>query len=86
MSLISDNIIPGNQGRVFGTNAKEDSDLITIKNSLLEIDGINQVTVNNLIFPREFTVFSTKIIDIHEIENKVKSVGFHAIQKSSLEI
>jgi hypothetical protein len=37
MSLLSENIIPGNQGEIFGTNAIEENDLIRIKTSLLTL-------------------------------------------------
>jgi hypothetical protein len=35
MSLLSENIIPGNHGKIFGTDAMED--LIEIKTSLLTL-------------------------------------------------
>lgn len=79
MSLFSDNVIPGNHGKLFGTNAIEETDLIDIKNCLLKMDGIKNVALNTSIFPREFTVYTTKIVKVSEIENKVKSIGFHAI-------
>lgn len=79
MSLFTDNVIPGNHGKLFGTNAIEEQDLMDIKNSLLEMDGIKNVVLNTTIFPREFTVYSTRIMRVSEIENKVKSIGFHAI-------
>ncbi len=79
MSLFSDNVIPGNHGKLFGTNAIEEKDLMDIKNSLLAMDGIKNVVLNTGIFPREFTVYSTRIMRVSEIENKVKSMGFHAI-------
>lgn len=81
MSLITENIIPGNQGKVFGTNAMKENDLAEIKKSLLTIDGIKEVQLHLDIFPKEFTVFATKMIPIATIENKVKTVGFHAIPK-----
>ena len=31
MSLIDDNVIPGNDGRIFGTNAVNEKDLLAIK-------------------------------------------------------
>lgn len=86
MSLLTDNVIPGNHGKIFGTNAIEDSDLMEIKTSLLELDGIKDVLLNTEIFPREFTVHTTKMISITAIENKVKSVGFHAIPKDLFEL
>lgn len=81
MSLLSKNVIPGNHGRIFGTNAKENQDLLDIKNKLLELDGIKDVVLDTAIFPREFTVYTTKILSIDTIEKMVKSVGFHAIPK-----
>ncbi|MEZ7497822.1 heavy-metal-associated domain-containing protein [Flavobacterium sp. Arc3] len=86
MSLLSQNIIPGNHGKIFGTNAMEEKDLIEIKNSLLELEGINDVIVNIEIFPREFTVHTKQIVSLTDIENKVKSVGFHAIPKATFEL
>ncbi|MDP3681716.1 MAG: heavy-metal-associated domain-containing protein [Flavobacterium sp.] len=81
MSILTDNVIPGNHGKIFGTNAIEDIDLIKIKSSLLELDGIKEVLLNTEIFPREFTVHTSKMIPISDIENRVKLVGFHAIPK-----
>ncbi|MFV8367133.1 heavy-metal-associated domain-containing protein [Flavobacterium sp. XS1P27] len=81
MSILTDNIIPGNHGKIFGTNAIEDIDLIEIKSSLLELDGIKEVLLNTEIFPREFTIHTSKMIPISNIENRVKLIGFHAIPK-----
>lgn len=86
MSLLSQNIIPGNHGKTFGTNAMKENDLIEIKTSLLELEGINEVILNTEIFPREFTIYTTQIVSIEDIENKVKSVGFHAIPKETFEL
>lgn len=83
MGLLSKNVIPGNHGKTFGTNAMKDADLLEIKNSILEIDGIVDVMLNTDIFPREFTVHTNKIVAVHDIENKVKKVGFHAVPKDS---
>ncbi len=86
MSVLSDNVIPGNYGKIFGTNAIEDADLMEIKTSLLKLDGIKDVLLNTEIFPREFTVHTNKMVSITAIENKVKSVGFHAIPKDLFEL
>ena len=81
MSLLTDNVIPGDHGKIFGTNAKEDSELTAIKESLLKMDGVTQVHINNAVFPREFTIFTSKVISVAEIERQVKSIGFHAVPK-----
>ena len=46
MSLLSENIIPGNHGKVFGTNAKEQQTLEKIKSALELIDGIKDVILH----------------------------------------
>lgn len=81
MNLLTNNIIPGEHGKVFGTNANEEIELIEIKDNLLKLDGITEVSINNSIFPKEFTVFTNKVISIEDIEKVVKSIGFHAIPK-----
>jgi hypothetical protein len=86
MSILTNNIIPGNHGKIFGTNAMEDSDLKEIKTSLLELDGVKDVLLNTEIFPREFTVYTSKMVSIADIENRVRSVGFHAIPKDLFEL
>jgi hypothetical protein len=39
MSLLSENIIPGNHGKIFGTDAMEENNLIEIKTDLINIRG-----------------------------------------------
>jgi hypothetical protein len=84
MSLLNDNIIPGEHGKVFGTNANEEMELIEIQNKLLQFIGITEVHINNSIFPKEFTVFTNKVISVNEIERLVKSIGYHAIPKNTI--
>jgi hypothetical protein len=86
MSVLTNNVIPGNHGKIFGTNAMEEADLMKIKINLLELDGIEDVLLNTEIFPRELTVHTNKMVSIADIENSVKSVGFHAIPKDLFEL
>ncbi len=86
MSILTDNVIPDNHGKIFGTNAIKDLDLLEIKTSLMELDGIKEVILNTEVFPREFTIHTSKMITIDAIENKVKSIGFHAIPKDLFEL
>jgi copper chaperone CopZ len=81
MSLLSENVIPGNHGKIFATNAKELKDLNNIKSQILTIDGVKEVTINMALFPREFTVYTTKLIKVDTVEDKVNRTGFHAIPK-----
>lgn len=45
MSLFSEIVIPGNHGKVFGTNAKEPQTLEKIKSTLELIDGVKEVRI-----------------------------------------
>ncbi|MCM4173335.1 hypothetical protein DHD32_17810 [Arenibacter sp. TNZ] len=80
MSFISENVIPGNHGKVFGTNAKEASDLKWIEENLVKLDGIKDIIFKDG-YPVEFTVHTTKMVEIKEIEKLVRALGFHAIPK-----
>jgi hypothetical protein len=71
MSLLSENIIPGNHGKIFGTDAMEENDLIEIKTSLLTLEGINEVILNTEIFLK-FTIYTDQIVSLEDIEHKVK--------------
>ncbi len=86
MSLLSDNVIPGNHGKTFSTNAKEQTDLNRIKDAVLTIDGVDKVTVNHLVFPAEFTVYTHSLVQVNEVEEKVNLLGFNAIPKDLFEI
>ncbi|GGG49190.1 heavy-metal-associated domain-containing protein [Bizionia arctica] len=81
MSLQSENVIPGNHGKVFGTNANEVKDLQNIKDKLLLVHGIKDVILNLNIYPKEFTIHTTTLVEIKTIEDEVKRMGFHAIPK-----
>lgn len=86
MSLIDDNVIPGDEGRIFGTNAVNEKDLLAIKTAIEELNGIKDVVLNQVIFPREFTVHTINLIAITDIQKKVRQAGFHAIPKEEIDV
>jgi len=86
MNLLKDNIIPGNHGKIFGTNAVKEKDLIKIKNALYNLSGIKDVIINMEIFPKEFTIYTSKLVKVEDIENEVKRIGFHIISKGLFEL
>jgi hypothetical protein len=86
MSLESDNVIPGNHGKIFGTDAKNHQDLIKIKNAVSHIEGIKDIIIDEEKFPRCFTIHTNAIVSVKEIQDAVIRVGFHAIPKSLFEI
>jgi hypothetical protein len=48
---------------------------------LLTLDGLIDMAIVEGVFPKEFIVYTTKIISSISIENAVKSIGPHAIPK-----
>ncbi len=86
MSFLSENVIPGNHGKVFGTDAKKSVDLNKIRVAVLEIDGIKDFLFNLEKFPSEFTVHTSKVVEIVAIQKIVKKMGFHAIPKGMFEL
>ncbi|MGB5463327.1 MAG: heavy-metal-associated domain-containing protein [Aureibaculum sp.] len=79
MSLLTENIIPGSHGKIFGTNAVHKEDLLEIKNALLKMHGIKDVIINLNVFPKEFTIYTTTLVKVENIQNVVEHLGFHAI-------
>jgi hypothetical protein len=86
MSYLSENVIPGNHGKIFGTNAQEQEDLDRIFSAIKSIEGIKDVILSPQKFPKEFTVHTTKMVEIKTIEDEVKRLGFHAIPMGLFEL
>lgn len=86
MSLISENIIPGNYGKVFSTDAKEKKDLLKIKKAIEKLVGIKGVILNTDVYPIEITIHTNALVHIDIVENEVKRFGFHAIPKGVFEL
>ena len=82
MSLLSENVIPGNHGKVFETDAKEHHDLLIIQKLILDIEGIKDVIIDENVFPKKITIHTNTIVSVHEIEEAVKRTGYHAIPKT----
>lgn len=45
MSILTENVIPGNHGRIFGTNASSDEEIKKIKSFLEKIDGVKDIVI-----------------------------------------
>jgi len=86
MSLLTENIIPGNHGKIFGTNASKDEQMERIKIRLQKIDGVKNVTIIKGVFPKEFIIYTSKLISIDTIEDEVKKMELHAIPKGLFEL
>jgi hypothetical protein len=86
MSYLTKNIIPGDYGKVFSTDAQKEKDLIKIKKAILKIPGIVEVDINTNVFPAEITIHSKFVVSTETVENEVKRFGFHAIPKGVFEV
>lgn len=81
MSFTSENIIPGDQGKTFGTNAIKASEIESVKAAISKVDGVKEVIVNQTVYPVEIVVSTSRIVAIKNIQKAAISVGFHVIQK-----
>ena len=86
MSLLTENIIPGNHGKIFGTDAATDAQMDHMKLRLQKIDGVNNVTLISGVFPKEFIIYTSKLISISTIQGEVNKMGLHAIPKGLFEL
>lgn len=86
MSYLSENVIPGNHGKIFGTDAKNPKDLDRIFKAIKSIEGVEDVILSPQEFPKEFTIHTSKMVEIKIIEDKVKRLGFHAIPKGLFQL
>ena len=86
MGFLAENVIPGNHGKIFGTDAKRSIDLNKMRRAVLEIDGIVDFLFDLDKFPSEFTLHTSKVVEIETIQKVVKKLGFHAIPKGMFEL
>lgn len=82
MSLLSENVIPGNHGKVFETDAKEHQDLEKIKSLVEQIDGVKDVLIDENVFPKKITIHTSSLVKIKDIEDAAKQTGHHLVPKS----
>ena len=61
-------------------------DLERIKNRILSLKGIKDVSLNSEVFPKELTIFTTKLVKVKDIEDVVMTTGFHAIPKGLFQV
>lgn len=81
MSLISENVVPDNRGKIFTTNAQNEDDLMAIKSTLIKLRGIDEILIDTKKFPRELVVRTSKMVSVKEIQNQVEPLGFDIIPK-----
>ncbi|WP_281764255.1 heavy-metal-associated domain-containing protein [Neptunitalea lumnitzerae] len=84
MSFIDDIVIPGDKGRTFMTSVSDPEELSKLKNAVLKVNGVTDVSINTEVFPTEVHVIADVVVDVESIENEVNGLGFHLLPKSNL--
>lgn len=79
MSLIGENVIPGDHGRTFIIDINEEHDFERVKGKILKIHGVKDVIYNQEVFPREMTIHSYNLVKVKDIQDAVRDKGFHAV-------
>lgn len=82
MSLLSENVIPGDHGKVFDTDANEREDLEKLQQAIMKIDGIKDVLLDETDFPTELTIHTTSVVKIDDIQDAANKKGFHVVPKT----
>ncbi len=82
MSLFSENVIPGNHGKIFTVNIEDQKEFEKIQEALLKLDGIKDVMFTNEEHPPEITVHTDKLVKVEDVQSVIKEQGFHAVPKS----
>lgn len=79
MSFLSENVIPGNYGKKFTTDAKHPNDLTKIQEALMQLDGIKDVLFESENKPIVFIIHTNKVISVKEIEDCIRDLNLHAV-------
>lgn len=79
MGFLRDNVIPGDHGKTFETDAKNPEDLDYIKSSILKIKGVKDVIMDVDTFPVKFTIHTSTLVKVEDVEKVVLKTGHHAI-------
>ena len=78
--------MPGSHGRSFGTDARSRIDLERIRAKIRELRGIKKVKFNREKFPVEFTIYTSTMVAIKDVAEKVNATGFHVTPLGIYEI
>ena len=84
MDVLLDNVIPEDHPRTFTTNASQHKDVIKIKQAVMAVDGVESVEFLDVIFPKQFKVSVSKMIEVRFVEEAVNNVGFNALPREFL--
>ncbi len=86
MSLISENVIPGNHGKTFIVDITEKEEFEKVREQILKIEGVEDVLYDDKPYPHEIKVHSSKFVKIKDVQNAVRDKGFHAVPAGLFEL
>lgn len=69
-------VIPINQVKVFSTNTTNNYALYIIKTKIMAIDGVSDVEIRIDVLPKEFIVYTTKLVSKEVIEDIIMNYDF----------
>ncbi|MCK0123926.1 heavy-metal-associated domain-containing protein [Gelidibacter sp. F2691] len=81
MTFITENIIPGNYGKKFTSDADDPAEKSSLEAAIMEIDGVTKVIFEDD-SPFDFTVHTDQVVHVTELQDKAKALGFHIIAKA----
>lgn len=79
MSFLEDNVIPGNHGKKFTTDAKNLDEFKKIKNTLLKLEGVSNVIFESNSDPIVFVVHTDRVVKVDTIQKTIKLLNLHAV-------
>ncbi|CDF78622.1 conserved hypothetical protein [Formosa agariphila KMM 3901] len=84
MEILLDNVIPEDHPRTFTTNASDHKDVIKVKQAVMALEGVESIEFLDVVFPKQFKVSVSKMIEVRFVEEAVNEVGFNAIPREFL--
>lgn len=84
MSYVSDHIIPGHKGKMFGSNLKTEEQFEVLKERLLKINGIEKISLDQSSYPFTVIIFTEDSIEIEKIQDESKKMDIHLIPKTGI--
>lgn len=79
MSLIGENVIPGDHGKMFYVDINDERDFQEVKQKILKIEGVKDVLYNTEAYPSKMTIHSLNLVKVKDIQDAVREKGFHAV-------
>lgn len=79
MSFISENVIPGNYGKKFTTDANDTEEINQIKEALMALEGVKDVIFEEGSSPTVFIVQTHQVVKVDDVKNTVKVLNLHAV-------